>query len=86
MIHSYLFTIVLIVTLLEQDFLKRICPDDNSHIAQSLSKLPEYKICSSALNRSAITAPLEYPIIHIFYKSSSKRTDDESIVLNYFHR
>ncbi len=45
--------------ILEHDFLKRICPDDKSHITQSLSRLPEYKSCSSALNRSDITEPLK---------------------------
>jgi hypothetical protein len=47
--------------ILEHDFLKRICPDDKSHITQSLSRPPEYKICSSALNRSDITEPLKIP-------------------------
>ncbi len=45
--------------ILEHVFLNRICPDDKSHMTQSLSRLPEYKICSSALNRSDITEPLK---------------------------
>ena len=48
----------------EHDFLKCICPDDKSHITQSLSRLPEYKICSSALNRSDVIEPL-----NSFFKS-----------------
>lgn len=47
-----------IVDIRAQDFLNRICPDAKSHITQSLSKLPEYNNCSSALNRRDMTEPL----------------------------
>lgn len=76
--------------ILEHDFLNLVCPDDKSHIAQSLSRLPEYKICSSALKRSDITEPLkQYRKEIIAEKKPSIHftlTDGELIVLNYYHR
>lgn len=67
------FTNFHFVDLLEQDFLNRICSDDKSHMTQSLSKLPEYKTCSSALNRSAITVPLRNEFVEKFFVHFNKK-------------